>query len=39
MLADLASQFARSNERLQQFCAEPLSEWGYSLPADKNRRA
>jgi hypothetical protein len=32
MLADLASQFARSNERLQQFCAEPLNEWGYALP-------
>ena len=33
MLADLASQFARSNERLQQFCAEPLGQWGYVLPA------
>ena len=34
LLADLANQFARSNERLQQFCAEPLSDWGYALPAN-----
>jgi len=34
MLADLASQFARSNERLQQFCGEPLSDWGYALPVE-----
>jgi Sulfotransferase family len=32
MLADLAGQFARSNERLQQFCEEPLADWGYVFP-------
>ena len=35
MLADLAGQFARSNERLQQFCEEPLGEWGYALPMER----
>ena len=28
----LSAEFARSNERLQHYCAEPLGEWGYALP-------
>jgi hypothetical protein len=32
MLATLAAEFARSNERLQRYCAEPLASWGYALP-------
>ena len=38
MLAELAGQFARSNERLQEFCGEPLSEWGYVLPPERKIR-
>ncbi len=31
-LADIAAEFAGSNERLQSFCAESLAAWGYPLP-------
>jgi hypothetical protein len=32
-LADIAAGFSGSNRRLQQFCAYPLTEWGYLLPS------
>jgi hypothetical protein len=31
-LAEITAGFARSNERLQLFCPQPLAVWGYPLP-------
>jgi len=37
LLTRVATGFAESNRRLQQFCRRPLAEWGYPLPGPIER--